>query len=153
MNATLVAVTLIEQDGKYLLVQQARSRRQPGKWGPPGGKPEHDLGETLFEAAIREAKEETGLDIELTGFVGLLRSGHHTEPNLFICFAGRLKDRTETMELKAGEINASRWFTLEEIESGVVPLRAAPFPALFRRLQEGKVYPLELVQHEEIDPA
>ena len=35
-----------------------------------------DLGESLPAAAIREAKEETGIDIEITGLVGI-----YTDPN------------------------------------------------------------------------
>ena len=151
MNATIVASVLIEQDGKFLLVQQARSRRQPGRWGPPGGKPEVEQGETLFEAARRETLEETGLVVELTGFVGLLRSGHRTEPNLFVCFAGRLSEPSGALQLPPGEISDARWLTLVELEAGVVPLRAAPFVTLYRRLQAGQVYPLELVQHEAFD--
>ena len=54
LKVTLVASALVEHGGKYLLVQQARSRRQPGKWGPPGGKP--DVGETLPDAAVRESR-------------------------------------------------------------------------------------------------
>ncbi len=154
MKATVVASVLLEHEGRYLLVQQARSRRQPGKWGPPGGKPEHALGETLFEAALRETLEESGLVAELTGFVGLLRSGHRQDPNIFVCFAGRLKEgiSPDALQLKEGEITGGRWLTLEEIESGAVPLRAAPLVTLYRRLHEGQVYPLEVMQHEAIDP-
>src|SRR6478672_10956211 len=148
MKVTLVASVILEHDKKYLFVQQARSRRQPGKWGPPGGKPDHELGETLFEAAIRETFEETGLTIELTGLVGLIRSGHKQDPNLFVCFAGRLPDPASALnlQLRAGEIMDGRWLTLEEIEAGEVPLRSVPFGTLIRRYQEGLVYPLDLVQ-------
>jgi 8-oxo-dGTP pyrophosphatase MutT (NUDIX family) len=151
MKATLVASVILEHDKKYLFVQQARSRRQPGKWGPPGGKP--DLGETLFEAAIRETFEETGLKVELTGLVGLIRSGHKEDPNLFVCFAGRLTDPSaaSNLHLKEGEIMDGRWLTLEELEAGAVPLRSAPFDILVRRFQEGQVYPLDMMQHEAVD--
>ena len=151
MKVTLVASALIAQDGKYLLVQQARSRRQPGKWGPPGGKPEQ--GETLTAAAIRETQEETGLDVELTGFVGVLRSGHRTDPNLFVCFAARLLpgQDAQALQLPEGEISAGRWLDLAELEADVVPLRSGPFKSLYRRLSEGQIYPLEVVQHEALD--
>lgn len=153
MNATLVASVLLEKDHKYLLVQQARSRRQAGKWGPPGGKPEHEKGESLLEAARRETFEEIGVEVELTGFVGLIRSGHKREPNLFICFAGRFQNEADAdkLKLKEGEITGARWLTVEEIESEVVPLRTTPLPVLCRRHREGQIYPLELVQHEAID--
>ncbi len=151
MKVTLVASVLLEHNGKYLLVQQARSRRQPGKWGPPGGKPE--VGETLFEAAIRETQEETGLDAELTGFVGILRSGHAQDPNLFVCFGAKLLPNAnpDQLKLREGEISGGQWLSLEEIEGGKVLLRSDPFPALFRRHREGHIYPLEVVQHEKTE--
>lgn len=151
MKVTLVAMALLEHEGKFLLVQQARSRRQAGKWGPPGGKP--DQGETLFDAARRETLEETGLKVELAGFVGLARSGHREDPNLFVCFSGRLAAGSpQDLKLKEGEISGGRWLSLEELESGAVPLRATPFVTLYRRCLEGKIYPLEVVQHEPLDP-
>lgn len=55
--AVSVAVT---QDGKALLVRRGRPPAQ-GLFAFPGGKVE--AGETLEEAAKRELKEETGLDI------------------------------------------------------------------------------------------
>lgn len=55
--AVSVAVT---QDGKALLVRRGRPPAQ-GLYAFPGGKVES--GETLEEAAKRELKEETGLDI------------------------------------------------------------------------------------------
>lgn len=58
---------LIVQDGKILLGHRVRSGAdiggiyEPDSWCLPGGKQEY--GETLFEAAVRETKEETNLDI------------------------------------------------------------------------------------------
>jgi 8-oxo-dGTP diphosphatase len=52
---------VVRRDGRVLLVQRARAP-SVGKWGFPGGVQE--LGETIFEAAIRELREETGLEIE-----------------------------------------------------------------------------------------
>jgi 8-oxo-dGTP diphosphatase len=153
LKVTLVASAMVEQAGKYLLVQQARSRRQPGKWGPPGGKPEQ--GEDLPAAALRETAEETGLQVELTGFIGLLRSGHRDDPNLFVCFAARLLpgQNAQALQLKEGEISGGRWLDLAELEADTVPLRSGPFKQLYRRLSEGRIYPLDIVQHEPLDAA
>jgi ADP-ribose pyrophosphatase YjhB (NUDIX family) len=53
---------VILQDGKVILVKR---RAEPGKgrWSIPGGSVH--LGEKVRDATIREAKEESGLDIEI----------------------------------------------------------------------------------------
>jgi nucleoside triphosphatase len=53
-----VGVFIFNQQGKLLLLQ---SHKWPGAYVVPGGHVE--LGERLEETAVREAKEETGLDI------------------------------------------------------------------------------------------
>lgn len=56
-----VGVVLIEK-GRLLLIKRGN---EPGKglWAVPGGKVR--IGETLKDAARREAAEETGLDVEV----------------------------------------------------------------------------------------
>ncbi len=77
---------LIVQSGKIVLIQ----RRNPpfqGHWALPGGFV--DVGETVEEAAVREANEETGLDVELQGLVGVF-SDPDRDPRghtVSICFA------------------------------------------------------------------
>lgn len=51
----------IVRDGRLLLIQRAHEPSK-GLWSFPGGRLE--LGETVFEAIIREVREETSLDIE-----------------------------------------------------------------------------------------
>ena len=53
-----VGIFIFNSQGQLLLLQ---SHKWPGKYVVPGGHVE--LGERIEEAAIREAKEETGLDI------------------------------------------------------------------------------------------
>ena len=53
-----VGVFIFNQQGELLLLQ---SHKWPGAYVVPGGHVE--LGERIEEAAVREAKEETGLDI------------------------------------------------------------------------------------------
>ncbi|MCD6319191.1 MAG: NUDIX hydrolase [Candidatus Desulfofervidaceae bacterium] len=51
---------IIEVEGGIILIKR---KNPPYGWAIPGGFV--DYGESLEEAAVREAKEETGLDIEL----------------------------------------------------------------------------------------
>ncbi|MFQ9892272.1 MAG: NUDIX domain-containing protein [Emergencia sp.] len=58
-----VRVILQNEEGKVLMVRQHHENRDI--WMVPGGGIE--AGENSIEAAVREVKEETGLDIEVTG--------------------------------------------------------------------------------------
>lgn len=59
---------LVEQEGKVLLVRRAVEPKQ-GWWCIPSGFIEYD--ESPEEAAIRECKEESGLDVCVTGLLGV----------------------------------------------------------------------------------
>ena len=64
LTPATVTCVLAEQNGKLLFVLR---RYEPGKgqWCLPAGFVE--VGEQPSECAVREAKEETGLDVEITG--------------------------------------------------------------------------------------
>ena len=62
---SIAATVVIVADGKVLLVK----REDLEVWALPGGGV--DEGESLAETAVREAREETGLQVELTHLIGL----------------------------------------------------------------------------------
>lgn len=62
------AVILDEQRRCLLIRRSAHNRSFVGCWEWPGGKV--DPGEEVARAVARETREETGLDIELTGVAG-----------------------------------------------------------------------------------
>jgi len=64
LNPKVVAGTIPEQDGRVLLTRRSINPGH-GLWTFPGGFV--DFGESAPAAAIRETREETGLDVELTG--------------------------------------------------------------------------------------
>ncbi len=80
---TVDIIILVE--GKLVLIQRMNPPYQ-GQWALPGGFV--DVGETVEDAATREAKEETGLDVELKGLVGVF-SDPNRDPRghtVTICF-------------------------------------------------------------------
>lgn len=64
---TRVSVIVLTDDQRILLVRHRKGNRL--YWVLPGGRLEY--GETFHECAVRELKEETGLDVEVEKFVFL----------------------------------------------------------------------------------
>ncbi|MRH90006.1 NUDIX domain-containing protein [Nocardia sp. SYP-A9097] len=62
---------IVDEHGAVLMQRRGDS----GNWSLPGGAME--IGETLEQCAIRETKEETGLDIEITGLLGIYTDPEH----------------------------------------------------------------------------
>ncbi len=58
-------------DSEVLLIRRGKPPREGG-WSLPGGAQE--LGETVFEAARREVREETGVEIEVVDTVAVVDS-------------------------------------------------------------------------------
>ena len=70
-------------------------------WEYPGGMVEP--GETLQDALIREIKEETGIDVEITGFIGVCKNIQKDIVNIdFSCkyIGGDLVTSDESLEVK-----------------------------------------------------
>jgi mutator protein MutT len=70
MDATVphfhIALALVWRDGRVLVTRRPSSAAHlPDVWEFPGGKCED--GETPRDAAIREAREELGIEVEITG--------------------------------------------------------------------------------------
>ena len=81
-------------------------------WSLPGGK--REVGETLQQAAIREAKEETGYDVGVDGVVHLSEKFTDREHVMFITFHGCIiGGQPETTDVEIQEIS---WKLVSEAE-------------------------------------
>src|SRR5271169_1124621 len=106
---------IIIEDARVLLVKRAHPPIQ-GQWSIPGGVLE--VGELVREAAVREAREETGLIVEPGDLLGVYdrvlrdaeqRVQYHYVLIDFLC-------RRVGGELLAADDAAEvRWFTREEL--------------------------------------
>ena len=98
MEHRIRAAAIVVSDGRLLLVKHRHPRTGVEWWVPPGGGLEGD--ESVFDCAVREAYEETGLTVSLgeilylSEFVDLELGRHNLE--VFIqanTFMGRLTTR------------------------------------------------------------
>ncbi len=90
----MVDVVVPSEEGHVLLIRRA-SDPYEGQWALPGGFVE--VGETLEEAAAREAKEETGLAVQIVRLVGVY-SDPERDPrghNVSVAFLARAPDGDE----------------------------------------------------------
>jgi 8-oxo-dGTP diphosphatase len=84
----VVAVALVDADGRVLLAQRPPGKSMAGLWEFPGGKV-HD-GETPEAALIRELHEELGIDVKESCLAPLTFASHayeafHLLMPLYVC--------------------------------------------------------------------
>lgn len=92
-----VDVVLYAPNRGVLLIER---RSPPHGWALPGGFV--DAGETVEQAAVREAREETGLEVELTGLLGVY-SDPRRDPRQHTLSVVFLACARDLAKLKAGD--------------------------------------------------
>ncbi|HKR81848.1 MAG TPA: NUDIX hydrolase [Candidatus Saccharimonadales bacterium] len=106
----VVAGCVLQQDGKYLLVQE-KIPKVYGLWNLPAGHV--DVGESIEAAAAREVLEETGLTVQLNTKLPV----YHTE-------ATRPVPHAYTATITGGEFTPNldelldaKWLALAEVRA------------------------------------
>jgi 8-oxo-dGTP diphosphatase len=100
---------------QFLLIKRGKPPRL-GQWSIPGGLQE--LGETVREAAAREIKEETNIEIEITALVDVIDGITHDEQQAvkshytLIDFAARYVSGEAVAGDDAMDVG---WFRLEDL--------------------------------------
>ena len=103
------SVLITDEQNRILFVKE-KNEKSLNKLNLPGGHLE--LGESLIECAKREAKEETGVEVEITHLVGVYAKVD-TNHKIGFVFGGKII-RGEPKANKA-DINDCGWYTADEI--------------------------------------
>jgi ADP-ribose pyrophosphatase YjhB (NUDIX family) len=128
----IVGVGALIQDGEcYLLIKRA-AEPDAGFWSIPGGLVE--VGEKAEDAAVREAKEETGLDVEVVELLGVVDKIVRDDDSLikfhFVIVDYLVMPKGGSLRAASDALEA-RWVKAEEISSYELSPTLVP---LLRRL-------------------
>ncbi len=96
------------EEGKFLLVQEKQPKVY-GLWNLPAGHV--DKGEYIEHAAVREAKEETGYDVELGDKIDI----YHETVESPVRHAFKAKIIGSELIVQPDEILDVKWFSFDEI--------------------------------------
>ncbi|MEZ0089560.1 NUDIX hydrolase [Streptacidiphilus sp. EB129] len=115
-NSMVVAASaVVTDDAGHILLQR---RTDSGPWALPGGGMELD--DSLPGAAVREVREETGLDVEITGLVGTYTDPRHiiaytdgeVRRQFNVCFTARVVGGSLAISDESTEL---RWVAPEDV--------------------------------------
>lgn len=119
-DTRLAAYTVVVRDGQVLLALWNEPEQK--RWTLPGGGVE--LHESVEDGAVREVREETGYDVELTGLLGIetdvFAPDQRQHENgralkaVRVFFSARIVGGELTAEV-AGTTDEARWLPLADI--------------------------------------
>lgn len=113
------ACTIVfDEDDRLLLIR----RTDNGYWGLPGGH--LDYGETLMQAAVRETREETGLDVQVKHLSGIYSAPY--PEGLVINDVNQVVIAAFVGQVVGGELHPGP----EAADIGFFPMDALPEPLL-----------------------
>lgn len=113
LKPRLTSAVLVIHDDKFLLAERNKENCN-GYWVIPGGGV--NFGESIREAAIREVKEETNLDVEIIKFLCYkeiinMPGNYHS-----VVFFHLAKPKHLDVEAK-GDVSSAKFFSIDEIKN------------------------------------
>ena len=125
MTVKLIAHTLIEKDGKYLLIKRSKIKRglpnvYPSYWDIPGGSVEEN--ELPREAALREAIEEVNQKLRINKIIHEDSQFDASKDTVFtrLVYAGEILEERDFILDPEEHTDFKRISSLKDIESNLV---------------------------------
>ncbi len=137
----IIAGCVVEKDNKILMVQEGLDFCY-GQWNFPAGHVNEF--ENVTDAAVREVKEETGLDVKLKGVLPICETELRNETHVIIRFVaevigGKIEfDSNEIVDVKWIDIKDIEKMTEEQLRNYLVGKN------IIKDYIENRIYPLEI---------
>jgi bis(5'-nucleosidyl)-tetraphosphatase len=140
MNLKFGAGVCIVHNGKILLLRETDS----GHWGPPAGHANPN--EDLIQTAIRETKEETNLDITVTGLVQATFIQKNKDVSYIALFYSANVIGNLEIKIQEDEISEYAWVSEEELEENRFELRDRLLKNILIKALNENIAPLDSFQ-------
>jgi 8-oxo-dGTP diphosphatase len=131
-----VGVAIITRKGEQVLLLRRRNVHGAGTWSTPGGH--LDYGESPEQCALREAQEETGLELKAAEFVAITNDVFVAENKHYITIWMESEYQAGEPALNAPyESDALGWFSWDRLPR--------PLFLPFQHLINGECYPSQSI--------
>lgn len=134
---------IVRAENRFVLVQERKHRE---RWYLPAGRLE--AGETFADAAVREVREEAGLEVKLTGLVRMEHAARADGTRRFrAIYCAEPVSSTELKQQPDEHTIQAVWVTPAQL--ACYPLRSLEVHSLVDYVASGsRVYPLDVLQPE-----
>lgn len=142
-NVTVAAI--IEHHGRFVIVHD--KTKNGIKINQPAGH--LDPNESLFEAIIREVKEEAGLDFIPEKLVGIYTMpANENITYIRFCFKGTLKDYNQEPRPSVNDLDVveAKWYSYEEIMNMKDKHRSQVVEQCLIDYMNGHEHPLDIIR-------
>ena len=109
-----ITSAVLVMDGNKILLAERNKENYNGYWIIPGGGVK--FGETIQEAALREIKEETNLDVEIIKLIGHKEVINVPGDYHSVVFFHLAKPKSSEIEAKE-DVSSAKFFSIEEIKN------------------------------------
>jgi 8-oxo-dGTP pyrophosphatase MutT (NUDIX family) len=138
----VTTAVVVARDQRFLMVEERSDGRVV--FNQPAGHIEP--GESIFDAARREALEETGWSVRLSHFLGLYTYLSPVNDVTYFRFSFLAEACEQASTVLDPDIIAAHWLSLEEIRRRQEQLRSPLVLECINDYLDGKRYPLELIR-------